>query len=46
MSDGRTVTGTEFERMAGRAAAKKWKVGAWDACGGLCGGGAYVCMRV
>lgn len=25
--DGRTVSGTEFERMAGRGAAKKWKVG-------------------
>lgn len=26
LADGRTVSGTEFERMAGRGAAKKWKV--------------------
>jgi hypothetical protein len=26
LPDGRTVSGTEFERMGGRGAAKKWKV--------------------
>jgi len=26
LSDGRMVSGTEFERLAGRGAAKKWKV--------------------